>query len=152
MENVIMPKKVPGYLSKAINEAVPMALKFLEDKYGKRFDNVKLLIQPNSRGSHYFSNSHRPHKKFGSVPVAGICTRGELLLYEKKSIGEYRDGFRVGPMIQTACSIVHELTHHIQFLEKRKYSEVETTKNELDFLKMKFPEWYEMIMIEEKQK
>ena len=31
-------------------------------------------------------------------------------------------------------SLIHELTHFIQYLQKRTYSEVETTKNELEYL------------------
>ena len=36
-------------------------------------------------------------------------------------------------------SLIHELTHFIQFLQKRKMSEVETTRNEIEYILLQQP-------------
>jgi hypothetical protein len=41
----------------------------------------------------------------------------------------------VGNYVQIICALIHELTHHIQYNEKRKSSELETTHNEVEFLR-----------------
>lgn len=158
MKTLVIPDKLPSYLAKAIDEAVPMAYGFLCAKYGWKFDDVVLLIQPNGRRCFYFDNEKKPHAKFGHTPVAAIAIKSpKLLLYEKNSIGKYKQGVNIGYTLNIACGIIHELTHHIQFKRGRKegnkgisYSELETTANELEFLKVSSPEWYKLIIITEK--
>lgn len=79
-----------------------------------------------------------------------------MYLYEKNSLGRYRQGVNVGYLVAMASGIVHELTHHVQFRRGPEfnklnvsYSELETTANELEFLKVNFPEEYRLVMIEE---
>lgn len=144
------PKTCPVWLKTAIDAAVPQAMDFLTDKYGAIFDNVNIVIQPNSRRSRYFDNKDEPHAKFGSEPVATISCRSQLQLYTKNSLGKYKQGVNVGPTVQIACSIIHELTHHYQHVKGLSYGELETTANELEFLRIRHPDWYKLIMIEEK--
>lgn len=115
-----------------------------------------LLIRPNARRGMYFTNQSSPHSKYGYTPVASVSCNSKLYFYEKKTLGKYKQGLNVGPLIEMGCCIVHELTHHTQFkkngLSKKGNflgGELETTANELEFLKLYFPEWYDLIMIEE---
>lgn len=144
------PKVCPAWMKVAIDEAIPLASEFLIGKYGNVFDNVHVVFQPNARRSRYYSNDITPHSIYGNVPVATISCRSKLMLYEKKSLGSYRNGVMVGPKIQIACAIVHELTHHYQHIVRKPSGELETTANELEFLKLKFPDWYKIVMISSK--
>jgi hypothetical protein len=144
---LIYPKTCPAWLRNAIDTAIPLASDFMTSKYGAIFDNVHILFQPNAKRSRYFRNDKREHKDFGHEPVATITCRSELLLYEKKSLGNYKKAVTVGPTVQIACALVHELTHHYQYHMNIPRGELETTANELEFLKAKFPDWYKLIMI-----
>ena len=49
-------------------------------------------------------------------------------------------------------TLIHELTHFIQYLQKRTYSEVETTKNELEYLLEIEPRYeHQLISYEERK-
>jgi len=144
------PKTCPVWLKSAIDTAVPQAREFLIGKYGAIFGNVHLVFQPNSCRSRYFRNKNKPHKVFGHEPVATISCRSQLYLYTKNSLGKYKDGVNVGPTVQICCAIIHELTHHYQYHVNISRGELETTANELEFLRIKYPDWYKLIMIEPK--
>jgi hypothetical protein len=146
----VYPKVCPTWLKSAINDALPMASEYLIGKYGNIFAGVNVIFQPNACRSRYFANKSKPHKVFGNEPVATISCRSELLLYKKKSLGDYKENVMVGPKIQIACAIIHELTHHYQHVHNLPTGELETTANELEFLKLKFPDWYKLIMISPK--
>jgi hypothetical protein len=156
LKQIIIPK-LPPYLKEAVPRAIELGTRFVFEKYGpKTFNDCVLMIRPNSRRGLYFNNQNHTHRLFGNTPVASISCRSKLYLYEKKSLGRYRQGINVGPLIECACCIVHELTHHAQFKRNginqtgtTKGGELETTGNELEFLKKYFPDWYELIMIEE---
>ena len=85
------------------------------------------------------------YKKYGNVSIA---VRHKLHLYNKQSIGltTPKEGLNVGYVIGTTCAIIHELTHYVQGKEGRKYSEVETTINEIDYLKEADPNWYSRLI------
>lgn len=145
MKKLVMPDKLPKYLDQPIKEAIQISYGFLCSRYGYKFDNVNLVLQPTANRSRYFNNKGNQHAKFGGEPVATISLRNTLMLYRFKSLGEYVECIKVDYTTQIACAIVHELTHHVQFLEGRSASELETTRNELDLLKLSFPEWYKRI-------
>jgi hypothetical protein len=155
LKEIIIPR-LPRYLDKPVAEAVKLGTGFVFEKYGKdTFADCILVIKPNSRRGLYYNNQITPHLVFGKTPVATISCRSRLYLYEKKTLGRYKQGVNVGPKIECACCIVHELTHHVQFkrngISKRGATlggEKETTANELEFLKKHFPEWYEFIVLE----
>ena len=140
-----IPNRMPKYMKMAIHDAIPKAFDFIRSKYGDKFDDVIMVFQPYATRSRYYSNATTPHPKWGSKPVVTISCKSILHLYEKKSIGDYKTEINVGSKIQIACSLIHELTHHAQYLERRIYSEVETTKNELEFIRIQHPDWYKII-------
>ena len=75
-----------------------------------------------------------------------IANRSELYLYEKKSLKLKRYSLNIGNYIQILCALVHELTHHIQYNENRTRSELETTKNEVEFLRVFYPDIYNQLI------
>ena len=85
------------------------------------------------------------YNKNGNVAIA---VRHKLHLYNKQTVGltTPKQGLAVGYVIGTTCAIIHELTHYIQGMEGRKFSEVETTQNEIDYLKEKDPYWYSRLV------
>lgn len=160
MKEIIIPKTLPKYLIKPVAEAIKLGTAFVFDKYGeKTFDDLILWVSPTCSRGMYYVNAKYPHKLFGHTPVARVSCKTRLYLYEKASLGTYKQGVNVGYAIETGCCIVHELTHHAQYkrlgLSPRGYAyggEVETTANELAFLKQYYPEWYSMIVLEEPKK
>lgn len=146
MKTLVIAKTTPTYVAKVLDDAIEMAYGFLCARYGWKFNNVVMVIQPTARRSRYFSNDRTPHKVYGKTPVATIACHSKLYLYEKKTLGQYRQGLNIGYLPNIACSMVHELTHHVQFMEGRPMGELETTHNEIDFLKSRFPEWHKLLM------
>lgn len=139
MKSIEIPKSTPKYLYSQIFDAIEEAYGFLCSRYGYRFNDVKIIFQPSANRSRYFTNEYQVNEHH-RIPTATISCRKELMLYEKKSIGKYKLKLNVGNKIQMSCALIHELTHHIQFLEGRIFSEVETTK------KISYPEWYKFLI------
>lgn len=76
------------------------------------------------------------------IPIINIKVGTLLVLYNRKSVTltTPEQGLNVTVHISLMCAYIHELTHHIQFLQGRRYSEVETTMNEINYLKEFHPE------------
>lgn len=128
-------KSIPQWVKPKIDQAIASALQWLRLKYPHiEFDKAQVNFSMTRNGSIY-------HGKDGSVAIA---VKHKLHLYNKQTVGltTPKEGLSVGYVIGTACAIIHELTHFVQGAEKRKYSEVETTQNEIDYLKDSDPYWY----------
>ena len=113
-----------------VDDSVKLAVKFIKNKYNideSLFDLVTI----------HFSNTCRFAKYKSGYGVIRINLKDkDVLLYDKKSLGSYNTQIRnVGYKISWTCQIIHELTHFIQDLENRCFSEVETTQNELEYLR-----------------
>ncbi len=115
-----------------INQAIELAYGFLTSRYGWKFDNVQLWFTSTASRSRYYRNSDGEN----GGPVASIAIKTRTYLYDMKSLGiRYRnEGLPVGYIISTAMSIIHELTHHVQYENKLPTGELETTRNEVEFL------------------
>jgi hypothetical protein len=59
--------------------------------------------------------------------------------YDRKTIGVTADEIVIPKLLLITVHIIHEFTHAIQHFQKRKYSEVETTKNEMDYIQSVSP-------------
>lgn len=131
--------KLPKYLQKILPVSEGKAFEFLH-RFGHDLSGVRILYQPKAKRSRYFPN------RVGALPpTVTISCRSGLYLYKRKSLGEYAHYMNVGIEVQVGCALVHEFTHHIQRLEGRPFSEVETTRNELQFLAEHYPKWYKLI-------
>uniref|UniRef100_UPI002B1D8F0A hypothetical protein n=1 Tax=Pseudomonas oryzihabitans TaxID=47885 RepID=UPI002B1D8F0A len=80
------------------------------------------------------------------TPSVCICTRAELILYDKKSLGIKQTRLFVVSDTQIMCALIHELTHHVQYEKnERKGNELDTTRNELEYLKEYCHKYYNAI-------
>lgn len=61
--------------------------------------------------------------------------------YRRKRVGMYADNIVVDFELAFTLRLIHELTHYVQFLQGRILSEVETTRNEIEYVKT-FHEMY----------
>ena len=126
-------------------EQIAIAQGFLRQIYNNpNFDNVEYIFSNGACPSRYYRNEI-PDGKYIN-PVIRISNRSELYLYEKKSLGLKKYALNVGNYVQVICALVHELTHHIQYNEKRSRGELETTKNEVEFLRVFYPDYYKELL------
>ena len=124
-------------------EGLQECKEWLEDKYDGLTDYREwndfglddLHISKNGRSSCFYHDPNVRVKTKGKRIRIGLRGCDLFLTYLRKlpylspvsgiPINRY-DGYR--------HRLIHELTHFIQFLQKRNMSEVETTKNELEYL------------------
>lgn len=132
-------KGFPKYKIKAVANAIEKATAFLKERYPNlSFDGVSINFSNTRHGSYFYH----------SDASINVCAKDKIFLYKKATceLTSPPDGLNTGCEIQTTCAIIHEITHYIQWLEKRKYSEVETTQNEIDYLKANEPFWYNKLI------
>lgn len=132
-------KSIPQWAKPKIDTALNSALQWLRQKYPDiDFDKAQLNISMTRNRSLYYN-------KNGNIAIA---LRHTLYLYNKQTVGltTPKEGLAVGYVIGTTCAIIHELTHYVQGKEGRKFSEVETTQNEIDYLKETDPFWYNRLV------
>lgn len=132
-------KSIPQWAKPKIDTALTSALLWLKKKYPHiDFHAVQLNFSVTRNGSLYYSEN-------GKVAIA---LRHKLHLYSKQTVGltTPKEGLNVGYVIGTTCAIIHELTHYVQGIEGRRFSEVETTQNEIDYIKEVDLYWYEQLV------
>jgi len=144
-ENTIIRKAVNDKIRVAIPELRDRAIKIMEGKYPDvNFKNTSYIFSSGYSRSRYFRNEGNP-----TYPIPNVCisTRAKLLLYDKKSLKMQRTELFVGSEIQIMCALIHELTHHVQHeKDERKGNELDTTRNELEYLSEKHIKHYNKIM------
>lgn len=134
--NRVVAEKIPDYIGIATN--------WLKGIYPDvNFDNVDYIFSNSYNRSRYFRNASKLNDKY-LAPTVCISTRPELYLYDKKSLGMTSTMQFVGTEVQVLCALIHELTHHVQYEQNvRKGNELDTTRNELNFLKENYPSVYQ---------
>ena len=115
-----------------LNKALPEAESFIINKYKVPkgiFESLTLQV----------SNTCRfPKITWDDFNVRIDAKRtAKVILYRKKSLGKYKSNFSVDGVTAYASQLVHELTHFVIEVQGRKQGEVETTKNEIDYLESK---------------
>lgn len=126
-------------------ENLQLAVDFIRSKYpdytkGKKV-NIK-LSGINTRPMFYHPSKENPG---GLVRIGATSV---IYLYKRKSVGltTPEHGIHSGYLIATQCALVHELTHWVQSLRGSRYGEVETTRNEIEFLQTYYPEVYDKLI------
>ena len=122
-------------------QQVQIAQDFLRTLYSNvDFEGINYIFSSNYVRSRYYRNK----AKTGKYLKPNVCIKndGWLWLYKKKSLKLATYDLHVGNYIQVICSLIHELTHHIQYNENRSRSELETTRNEVEFLRLNYPLLY----------
>jgi hypothetical protein len=137
-------------VKKEVTQNIPMfldnALTWMKNKYPDiNFSYIDYIFSGASCRSRYFRNNESLNAKY-LFPCVCICTREQLYLYSKPSLGMKKTSIWTGAQIQIECALIHELTHHVQYeLNTRKGNETDTTANELTYLKEFYPEDYKEI-------
>lgn len=138
-------KSVRSDIADKIPQLVNDALGWMKVKYPEvNFDSVDFIFSAAYNRSRYFRNE-KANAKYLS-PNACISTRATLMLYEMKSLGIKKNKVFTGSIPQMMCALIHELTHHAQYEQKRSRGELETTANELQYLKENHLNFYNKIM------
>lgn len=129
-----------------IERSLSKALSFMREKYPDVNFHVDYIFGGGSR-SRYFrnDNSGNFNGKY-KTPTVFISCRTRWITYKKASLKVYAD-FSVGVELQILLALIHELTHHAQYeLGRLKGSEVETTKNELEYCEKYEPKTYKKLI------
>jgi len=137
----IFNKGFPQGKKKIVERAIVKAMLFINNKYPHIcFDDVPVRFSNTRHGSNFWL----PDNVKNGIGEVNIATHGYLFLYKKvtASLTTPHGGLLVGCELQVVTSIIHELTHFVQGYERRLYSEVETTANEIEYLKENESFWY----------
>jgi len=121
--------KLPKWQQPIVKNSVDIAEHYIRCKYGVDcFDLVTLKCSNTCRFAKYTPG-------YGHIRLD--LKRNYIELYTMKSIGSYNKRINhCGLETSYICQLIHELTHFVQDIENRCFSEVETTKNELEYLKI----------------
>lgn len=146
MKQITIRKSVSKDIADAIPSLVDKALDWMKNKYPNvNFDYAEFIFSAGFNRSRYFRNEVA-NAKYVSPNVC-ICTRATLMLYNKPSLGIKKNKLFVGAVPQIMCSLIHELTHHAQYEQNvRKGNELDTTANELEYLKEFHSNYYNKIV------
>jgi len=91
------------------------------------------------RGYKYTSNRDKPIR---------IQTNREVWhTYKRKTIGLTADCLSCEIQPNIELQLIHELTHIIQYIEGRNMSEVETTRNEIEYANKYYPDLYNKLKV-----
>lgn len=144
--NIIIRKSVRSEIADTIPGLINKSLDWMRKKYPDvNFDNVDFIFSAGYRRSRYFRNEITDGKYL--TPNVCVCTRALLMLYNKPSIGIKKNQLFVGSAVQMVCALIHELTHHVQYeTGVRKGNELDTTRNELEYLRVNHTEYYNKII------
>ncbi len=136
--------KLPMLLDRAL---VWMAAKYPTIDFHKS----ECIFSAGYSRSRYFRNEVSNGKYL--APNVCISTRATLGLYNKPSLGIKRQWVFVGSDVQIVCALIHELTHHVQYeMNERKGNELDTTANELEYLKEYHPNFYAKFLKPQRKK
>lgn len=126
---------VPKYYRKGISEILQTALDFISRKYPnvQNWEDIDIVFtaRTRARGKYYRNKNSRKY----THPGMFVGIRPEMGVYYMKSLGIKKCWIKPGFMIATTCVLIHEFTHHAQHELGMNHGELETTKNELEYLK-----------------
>lgn len=132
------------WIEKSIDEAKQFLLSIYPDA---NFDNIDYIFSHSFNRSRYFRNEIKNELVNCKYikPTCCIAVRDTNKLYRMKSLNLKYYQVKTGLQVQTICAVIHELTHHIQHNENRSRSELETTKNEVEYLRRYYPIYYNLL-------
>jgi len=144
--NITFRKNINEFEKKWLEQSILAAQDYLKKLYDNpNFENLDYIFSKTYSRSRYFRNEVADGKY--KTPTCCIAIRNIIYLYPKESLKLKRYYITgVNTNIAVMCSLIHELTHHIQYNEKRTCSELETTKNEVEYLKAYHPYYYNSLL------
>jgi hypothetical protein len=140
----IIRKSVRNEITKAIPELLDSSLCWMKSKYANvNFENIEYIFSNSFNRSRYFRNANNVKYQ---TPTICIHTTKVIGLYDMKTL-KIKKRFIIGDTkTQIMCALIHELTHHMQYELGLAKGELETTRNELDYLKQYHPSYYNKMM------
>jgi len=139
--NKIIYRGIVNYQRDIFPAQIKIAKDYLRTVYDcPDFEDLEFILSSNCRGSNYYRNDNSVGKYI--TPTIRIADDFTLRLYKMKSLKLKRYKLMVGNYLNIICALVHELTHHIQHNEDRRKGELETTRNEVEFLREHYPDIY----------
>ncbi len=142
---ITIRKSVRPEIAERIPALIDEAANWMQLKYPTvDFTTTEFIFSGSYNRSRYFRNELKVGQGVGKylAPNACISTRAWLILYKIKTLCLKRTKLFVGSEIQMACALIHELTHHAQYELGLPTGELETTRNELEYLKEFHPEYH----------
>jgi hypothetical protein len=130
-------ERIPAFIDEAAN--------WMQLKYPTvDFTTTEFIFSGSYKRSRYFRNELKAGQGVGKYLAPNVCisTRAWLILYDMKTLCIKKRKMFVGSEIQMVCALIHELTHHAQYELGLPTGELETTRNELDYLKEFHPEYH----------
>ena len=142
---ITIRKSVRPEIAERIPALIDEAATWMQKKYPTvDFTTTEFIFSGNYNRSRYFRNELNKELGVGKYLAPNVCisTRAWLMLYNMKTLCLKKTKLFVGSEIQMVCALIHELTHHAQHELGLPIGELETTKNELDYLKEFHPEYH----------
>ncbi len=143
MKNIIIRKSVPKYVLKKLEDILLEGLLFMEDAYPEvSFNQVRVIVTYNASRSRYYRNDYDEHLS----PTVLLNIRDNIFIYNMKSL-KIKSTFAKAPFfVSGISSLIHELTHHVQYEKGLPKGELLTTKNELEYLKVFHPDIHKQLI------
>jgi hypothetical protein len=132
-------KGIPKWALPKIMESIKLGTEWITKKY-PHIDFSKAIVN--------FSITRNGSNFWSKNGIVNVKVGHKIQYYIRHTVGltTPRTGLNVGYVIATTSHLIHELTHYVQGVEGRKFSEIETTQNEIDFLREYDPYWYEKLI------
>lgn len=129
------------------------AWNFTMDQMGYGYDKIVVPPVRFSYSARFCTFYHGHPRYFHGIPHIRLVkhTDNKWWTYKRKTVGLYADGIEMpSKQARMKMAMVHEFTHAVQWHEKkfdndRKMSEVETTRNVIEFVKQNYPEQYNQL-------
>lgn len=133
------PTTLPKATQNNFDKGLRLANEFIQKNYGINPMEYDFQIK--------YSRTARFAKFDPYQKTIRVIGRKSWILYRKKTIGlttanagEYYP--KLSEYLAFMTELVHEFTHLVQYLEARNYSEVETTRNEIELMRQVEPYYY----------
>jgi hypothetical protein len=142
---ITVRKSVRPEITERIPALIDEAANWMQLKYPTvDFTTTEFIFSGSYNRSRYFRNELKAGQGLGKYLAPNVCigTRAWLILYDMKTLCIKKRKMFVGSEIQMVCALIHELTHHAQYELGLPTGELETTRNELDYLKEFHPEYH----------
>ena len=105
-----------------------------------RYEMTEGLRQHLEETEIWFTNERRSFYYPTKRKIKLALGRGDKwYTYDRKTVGITSKGIVVPKLLRITITLIHELTHAVQHFEDRKYSEVETTENEIEYVGLVSP-------------
>jgi len=116
-------------------KAVDRAIEFVAQKYEATDELMKHLQDTEL----WFTNRRRAWYCPTRRKIKVGLSKRRWITYNRKTIGMTSNGTTLPKLLHITLILILEFTHAVQDFQGRKYSEVETVRNEIEYVKLISP-------------